>query len=109
MMKVKILTVCSRGNVRSVTLRHFLADKYDVLACGVDAQSEETLNMLYGWADKIIVTSGEFISRIPKEYEEKSYLWNIGNDIWGQAHVPSLMYICQRLVEENEGELYEEK
>lgn len=54
---MKILTCCFGGNVRSVGCKFVLHMKYghDVLACGVDHNTPETIEMLCNWADYVIV------------------------------------------------------
>ena len=49
---MKIVTVCQKGNTRSVALRSLLlkGGKHDVIACGYAVNSRQTLEMLYTWA-----------------------------------------------------------
>lgn len=65
---MKILCVCSRGNVRSVNLAYLLRDAYGVesLAMGWNSSSNPTRHSLFGWAD-IIVVLDEGVSKLIPE------------------------------------------
>ena len=78
----KILTVCSRGNSRSVALAYLLKDglDFDAIAIGVDSASNDTKDMLYRWADLIIVVHDELAPSIPQEFHDKMRIWNVGPD-----------------------------
>jgi hypothetical protein len=76
---MKILTVCNEGNNRSVQFSHLLKYwNHDVIPIGLDNTSEETLNMLFNWADYIIITAKD--QKIPMRYYSKVVLFNIGDD-----------------------------
>ena len=108
-MKYKILTMCAGGNVRSVGLRYLLHYKYnhEVLACGQDANSQETREMLYKWADYIIVMSEEYKKFVPEEYhykeikggiERRVFVYEVGPDRFGYAFHPELLSLCDNLI-----------
>ncbi len=67
---MKILAVCEQGNNRSVQLAHRL--KYwghDVLPVGLATTTDETMTMLFNWADYIIlcgvsIASTEYAAKI---------------------------------------------
>lgn len=83
---MKILTLCSQGNNRSVALRmHLNSRKHDTLSCGIDNNSPETLEILYKWADKIITADEKMLLRIPEPYIAKAVNGEIGDDIWGRS------------------------
>lgn len=83
---MKILTVCQRGNVRSVAAAYILKDQMefsDTIAMGVETASLETQNILFNWADKILVVAGRDVyEKIPAEFIFKIEWLNIGPDIW---------------------------
>ena len=83
--KPKILCICRGGNIRSVSLKHTLNEtgRYDALALGPEFNTPETCEMLYRWADIIIVASSELAKLIPQEWHVKLEVWHIGPDIWG--------------------------
>lgn len=95
---MKILTVCQRGNCRSVAAAYILKDRLgfaDTIAMGIETASTETQNMLGNWADKILAVGQEDIfNRIPKQFEEKTYWVNIGPDMW---HNPMNEYLQAQL------------
>lgn len=93
-----ILTVCQRGNVRSVTLAIILKDFggcSDVIAIGVETTTPEKRKQLEYWADMILIagdvnTSMTDILDNPKT----QVLSEIGRDIWGQPMHPELVRLC---------------
>ena len=92
---MKILCVCSRGNSRSVALAWILKDHLhlDALAMGIDTNSEETKNVLYDWADRIILVDKIFEERIPKEYKTKLKIFDVGGDRFFRGFEPELLQI----------------
>lgn len=54
---MKILCLCSYGNVRSSCLARQLKDWYyqEALVAGIVANTSATLQMLFAWADLILV------------------------------------------------------
>lgn len=98
---MKILTCCAGGNVRSVTMAYCLKSGYghDVLACGLEYNSESTLRMLFAWADLIIVMHDVLVPLIPVKYEVKAVLFDVGPDKWGIALHPELIEICLNGIE----------
>jgi galactitol-specific phosphotransferase system IIB component len=77
--EMKILVLCNHGNVRSVGLKYLIQRLYDhdVLAAGVEENTDETLAMLGNWADKIIT-----LTPMAKEMFIESVLIDVGRDVW---------------------------
>lgn len=105
---MKILTICSAGLVRSVSMAHILKQRYgqDAIAAGHDTNSQETLDMLSDWADRIIVMKPEFAKGILKRNAHKIVnpeLTNVGEDVWGNPMHLGL----QRLVYSMAAKLHE--
>lgn len=101
---MKILVVCDEGNNRSVTLAHQL--KYldhDVLTAGLKRNSPETIDLLCSWADKIIRTSAD--QDTPYDYLDKTYLWQIGPDVYPRPFNKQLLKIVRKLIEEHKDSL----
>lgn len=90
---MKILCVCQGGNVRSVTLAYILKYQYgqDALAVGWEPNSTETKNLLYKWADVIILVEDQFKKHIPKRFHKKLRVVEIGPDRWFMSLHPDLM------------------
>ena len=110
---MKILVLCDQGNNRSVTVAHHL--KYwghDVLAAGLKMNSPVTLRILYGWADRIILTESKQLDEmffpvddgLRAEILAKVQLWDIGPDIYKRPFNPELLAIVRRMMEERKGE-----
>lgn len=99
-MKYKILIMCAGGNVRSVGLKYLLKYQYghEALACGQDANSAETIDMLCQWADYIIVVAEEYLKFIPEQHSNKLFCYNIGEDRFGYAFHPELLTIGNNLI-----------
>lgn len=80
---MRILTVCSQGNKRSVYTRFALNKKHDVIAMGVDVQSQETIKMLTEWADVILLAEKAMKKKIPTKQQRKiDEAFVIGPDIY---------------------------
>lgn len=81
---MNILTVCQHGNVRSVGTKSRLNSRghTDVIAIGAENSSPEVLDMLYEWADIVLVAEPRFIELLPDDSKvEKSF--TIGPDTFG--------------------------
>lgn len=100
---MKIITVCKEGNNRSVQFSHLLKYKYraDVLPIGVDSCSPETQEMLYKWADYIIVTDAALLPLPVEGYESKIKLWDVGADSYPRPFNEELYEIAKRIIKEN--------
>ncbi len=102
---MKILVVCDQGNNRSVTFAHALKYKYkgsDVLTAGVKNTSEETLFMLFDWADVIIATSEDQAQKhISLKSLDKVKVWDVGEDNYPRPFNSDLKLIVDRVIEEN--------
>ena len=100
---MKILTMCAGGNVRSVGLKYLLKYKYghEALACGQDANSPETIEMLCSWADHIIAVTQDYIKFIPEKYHNKLHVYDIGVDRFGYAFHPELLGGFNKMIEEH--------
>lgn len=101
-----ILTVCQRGNVRSVAMAYLLKDEMgykDVIAIGVDTTTAETWNMLGQWADKIyVVAEMDVMQKVPERFWNKVIHLNIGRDVWGNPTHPGLhLAIKQKAAEKS--------
>jgi hypothetical protein len=99
---MKILTVCDEGNNRSVMLAHHL--KYwghDVIPAGVKRNSPDTLALLEGWADRIIVTE-----RGQERHfgAEKVQLWDVGPDVFPRPFNRDLLAVVRGLMDEHRAE-----
>lgn len=81
---MKILCVCQRGNKRSVALAYLLKDKYhhDALSAGWQANSNDTLEMLFSWADRIIVLQESIVGKIIQQFRSKVIVFDVGEDRW---------------------------
>ena len=91
---VKILTVCSAGLIRSVSMTDVLKVRcvdVDVIPVGIDANSKATLNMMYEWADHIILMMEEWRPRVPSAYRHKVKVCDVGPDVYGNSRHPELI------------------
>lgn len=105
-MKKKILTVCQRGNSRSVATAYILKDERqysDVLACGIETVSPNTFTMLADWADKIIVVGEKYVwDKVPKnEHTDNKVTWvDVGPDQWGNPFHPELQALARKFLDD---------
>ena len=72
--------MCERGIHRSVTAQWLLShDQHEVISAGILTLSDETMRMLYDWADRVVLLDGRYRDQIPAE---KLVLWDVGPDIF---------------------------
>lgn len=101
---MNILTMCQRGDHRSVLVASILRNERkqrDVISCGAYTFSQETLVMLYDWADKIIVTTREVLESVHPEYQDKVILVDLGPDPYGPNFHPPFKDKARQLLTEN--------
>lgn len=105
---MKILTMCRGGHVRSVGLKyrlHYLVEEgHDVLACGWESNSQETREMLYDWADYIIVMSKEMAQYVSEKWHNKPdgtrklFCYDVGEDRFMNPFHPELQKMLEGMV-----------
>lgn len=90
---MKVLCICSHGNVRSVALAYLIKTiyKHEAIAIGIKPSSIETLKMLYAWADMIVVTTSGLGIKAPTDIN-KIRLLDIGEDIWHNPFAQELQH-----------------
>ena len=73
--------------------------KHDVIPIGLNNTSKETLEMLYKWAEKIILT--DYALRVPDEYSSKVKMWDVGGDIYPRPFNLDLHVKAKQILEDN--------
>lgn len=116
--QVKILTVCRAGLVRSVALagwlkRHYKPVEALTVGCGfydedpsdpgsyVFFNNAKTKQMLYDWADFIVVMETRFRKFIPFRHLGKTLICDVGDDFDHDPTNPVLVNKCKKWCEEN--------
>jgi len=96
------LLICDGGNVRSYSIATMLKLKYgrEAIAVGRLFTKPETMKMLCGWADNIVITQPHMIESIPEEYHSKIKIADIGQDRWGININPELEGIAVEVIEQ---------
>lgn len=86
---MKYLCVCVGGNVRSRALAYVLHDLmgHEAIPVGTRWMSPETLAMLCGWADVIVVMQPQIAMSIPPQFAGKVECVDVGEDTYG-LHIP---------------------
>lgn len=83
---MKIVTVCEEGINRSVAAKWLIQFRnwqghreHELISMGLNCLSEESRQMLYDWADRVILLDARFVdvAAIPAE---KFVLWDVGPD-----------------------------
>ncbi len=99
-MKQKIVTMCQGGNSRSVACAYLLKYHYgcDALSSSWECNSPETLEMLFRWADRIVVMQEHFRSYVPQQYSAKIIVIDVGEDVWFNGLHPELIKKCNDLL-----------
>jgi len=89
---MKVLCLCQKGNSRSVVLTWLMKKKFhhEALAAGMVNTSRETRNMLYQWADRIILVVPRYQHWIPEEFRSKLRVIDAGGDPF-KAHDAALL------------------
>jgi hypothetical protein len=79
---LKILCVCDEGNKRSVVTRFLLNhSEHEALSVGANTNSFETMSLLCGWADVILLA--EPATNIPMHHLNKvDTRFSIGPDVY---------------------------
>lgn len=97
---MKILVVCDEGNNRSVTVAGILKYvNHDVLTAGLKRNSEETLKILFDWADIIIRTHTD--QEIPEKYQEKLKTLTFGPDVFKRPFNQNLYHMAKRQLDQH--------
>lgn len=103
----KVLCMCQGGNVRSVALKyllHYGGMKLDALACGWESNTDNTRDMLFAWADYIIVMQPQFASRVPAAFHyqpggpRKLFCYDVGQDRFGNPFHPELQQMLKGMI-----------
>jgi len=98
---MKILTMCRGGNSRSVGMAFLLKYKYNIdsLACGWEKNNPDTLEMLFNWADHILVMEDDFKKFIPEKFKNKLIVTDVGFDRWFSIS-KNLTDLCDSLIKD---------
>ena len=93
---MKVLCVCEHGNVRSVALAYLIKTiyKHEAIALGIKSSSENTREMLYEWADKIIYLDPSIVknNEIKDKNLAKVSILDVGEDIWHEPFSQELQH-----------------
>jgi predicted protein tyrosine phosphatase len=100
---MNILCTCAEGTNRSVTFAHILkyVKDFETMTLGLEYHSWETQQMLFKWADLIIVPERYLLDLIPKKYRDKVKFYDIGPDVYPRPHNPELYAKIKRLLEKD--------
>ena len=99
---MKILTVCDQGNNRSVQFAHLLKYlKNDTIPIGLKTTTKETLDMLFEWADTIILTEEKQRDDIPETYHDKIRVWDVGPDNYPRPFNKELYEMARKIIKDN--------
>jgi predicted protein tyrosine phosphatase len=112
MSRVKIVTACSVGLIRSVGLAEVLRLHYepvDVIPLGVRSNSKETMSMLGQWCDWFVVMQDRYRKKVPPGFEEKLLVCEVGPDRYGdyglKSHRPELIVKAMTWCHQNKEKL----
>lgn len=99
---MKILCVCEHGNNRSVNFAQRLKYKYkaDTISIGLTTTSQETLAMLYKWADYIIIPEKRLRQLMPDGFDEKIKYFEVGEDHFPRPFHPVLDRLVKQIIEQ---------
>jgi len=97
---MKILCVCEGGNVRSVACAYVFKYEHghDALAVSTRKNNLETHQMLWEWADRIVVMQPEFKRFVLPQYQGKVFICDVGPDRWFNCLDPELVLLIRAWV-----------
>lgn len=90
---MKIVCLCQRGNIRSVSLAFLLKDEFgqDAVAIGWQTAGEELSCLLFCWAERIIVMEDYMRAKVPERFSGKVLVCDVGPDHYGNSKHPDLL------------------
>lgn len=97
--QTKILCCCSGGKVRSIGAKFVLEDVYgfkNILTAGLDKTHPETLNMLFDWAEVILIV-GE-TDLMNKISNPKAIHLDVGVDRFGCYNNADLYKLLRQMI-----------
>ena len=70
---MRVLCLCQKGNSRSVVLAYLLRKRFkcEAIPAGMVNTGRATREMLYRWADRIILVVPRYAHWVPDEYRDK--------------------------------------
>ncbi len=99
---MKFACMCAGGNVRSVAMAYALKEKgHDALACGA-INSLETREMIFQWADRILVMHEPLLKHVPSQFSGKVILTDVGPDPIGPTYVSTHPKTWKKVLEQVE-------
>lgn len=93
MTNPRLLVLCQRGNVRSVTVATVLKDycmQDDVVVAGTETVHKDTLQLLVNWAEYVLLAGVALPEEIAANKDQVVAL-AIGADVWGVAMHPEIV------------------
>ena len=97
---MKMVCMCQGGNSRSVACAYLLKYEYghDALSLSWEKNEQATKNMLFDWADIIIVMQERFLYYVPSQYFDKTAVVDVGEDVWCNGLHPALLEKCRGIL-----------
>lgn len=96
----RVLAVCERGNSRSHAMTWLLKDCFGVesIACGIRAVGAETWQLLYDWADIVVLMHAPLLKFIPSANRDKIVICEVGPDVYWRVPSSTLCDLCERFI-----------
>lgn len=90
---MRFLCVCEAGTVRSGAAAHALKYYFgqEAIAASHSKLLDDTMEMLFEWADRIVLMQPHFVDRIPEVYRHKVKVCDVGKDVWMNPLAPLLL------------------
>ena len=99
------LCICWYAHSRSVALARLLQFKgHKAVAIGIGT-SGDAIDILAPWANKIFVLEENYKDFVPKEYQDKVVVFDVGPDIWSNPYNMELAGILEGMYQEYSKEL----
>lgn len=109
---MKILCICSHGNIRSAALAYILKALFnqEAIAIGYKEVTPGTLQYMAVWADRIVALDAMIFEYLDRELDHPANLFLIdaGEDIWKDPFAQGLIHKLYKGLSKNP-ELWKQK
>lgn len=97
----RYVVMCQGGNFRSTTCAYVLKSRGgEAVAIGHSHADVPLRDLLYNWADHIIIVEEHMRQFVNPHHFHKLLVWDVGPDRWCSMGHPELMAIFQKFADD---------
>jgi len=82
---------------------------HESIPIGAETTSDDTRELLSGWADKIVVLRPHYVEAVPPAHRHKVLVYDVGEDIWLNPYHQNLQHELMKLIRKDGFFLREDK